>query len=179
MNRRRSLRNSKQMVKNGLRRRTQKSTTSETIDCLQRLTVSGTQQVTETYNLETLPTYDYPDLPFKWTTDKKLALLECMISRKPAGLNKHLSMLLIKMHLSHRLKLDVPIDAIWSFVNDHWNIREADLLETDLKKIKKKNFELPQTEDWKRIIEEQGALINKYNNTNKDEDPMEPESSGF
>ncbi|XP_015369498.1 PREDICTED: uncharacterized protein LOC107165660 [Diuraphis noxia] len=82
------------------------------------------------------------------------------------GLNKHLSMLLIKMHLSHQLKLDVPIPDIWNFLHSHWNMRKADQIETNLKEIKRKNFEIPQTEDWIKIIEEQGALIDKYNDTN-------------
>lgn len=104
---------------------------------------------------------------FVWNNKRIIALLNCMIRRKPAGLHKHMNMILIKTHLSKRLNIDVPIKEIWSFLNAHWNMHEADKIEFQSMKIEKKDFELPKTEDWTRLIEEQKALFNS-NNINTD-----------
>jgi len=31
----------------------------------------------------------------------------------------------IKSHLSERLKMDVPVKEIWSFLNTHWDMNEV------------------------------------------------------
>ncbi|XP_060856126.1 MRG/MORF4L-binding protein-like isoform X2 [Metopolophium dirhodum] len=102
---------------------------------------------------------------FLWTNERKIALFQCMIKRKPAGLLKHINMHFIKSHLSERLKMDVPIKEIWSFLHTHWNMDEVDKIEYQSTIMEKKDFELPQTEEWINLIKEQGALINA-NNTN-------------
>ncbi|NP_001155720.1 MRG-binding protein-like [Acyrthosiphon pisum] len=104
---------------------------------------------------------------FVWTTERKIALLQCMIKRKPAGLLKHINMLIIKSHLSERLQMDVPIKEIWRFLHSYWNMDEVDKIENQAMPIKKKDFELPQTEEWINLIKEQGDLIDS-NNMNTD-----------
>lgn len=111
---------------------------------------------------------DGTEQPFDWTTERVLALLNCMIRRKPAGMHKHANMILIKTHLSERLKMDVPIKEIWKFLHAHWDMDEADKIEFQVTNIEKKDFELPQTEEWTQLVEEQGAIIREAENKNKD-----------
>ena len=46
-------------------------------------------------------------------------------------MHKHANMILIKTHLSERLKMDVPIKEIWKFLHAHWDMDEAVSLDKD------------------------------------------------
>lgn len=105
--------------------------------------------------------------PFIWTTERTLALLNCMIGRKPAGLHKHVNMMLIKTDLSKRLNMDVPTSEIWRFIDAHWDINLADKIEYQVTKIKPKDFELPKTEEWEQLVRQQGENIKKMEIENK------------
>lgn len=97
-------------------------------------------------------------------------------------------MYLIKNRFKKHTNIDVPIATIWHFLNQLWDFRNIvsliqikivylfifttfilsqDLIEgVDEKFTKQKDFELPQTEDWKQLIEEQRALIKKSDDEN-------------
>ncbi|CAI6357357.1 unnamed protein product [Macrosiphum euphorbiae] len=99
------------------------------------------------------------DEHFIWSTERKIALFQSMINRKPAGINKHINMILIKTDLSKRLGMDVPVKEIWRFLNAHWDLTKADRIELPPVFMIKKPFELPKTEEWMKLIKEEGELI--------------------
>jgi len=42
-----------------------------------------------------------------------------------SGINKHLSMILLKEKMEKELKLNIPIEVLWNYVSAKWDIRAA------------------------------------------------------
>jgi len=42
-----------------------------------------------------------------------------------SGINKHLSILLLKEKISKELKLNIPIKVLWNYLSAKWDIRAA------------------------------------------------------
>ncbi|XP_060863693.1 uncharacterized protein LOC132940235 [Metopolophium dirhodum] len=104
---------------------------------------------------------------FLWNNERTIAIFHSVIKQKPAGLLKYPTILKIKSRLSERLKMNVPIKAIWSYLHARWDMNKDEIEEEQFRNMKKKDFELPQTEEWIRLVKEQRDLIDS-NNTNTD-----------
>lgn len=95
---------------------------------------------------------------------------------------------IIKTRLKKVLNLDIPINTIWTYLEYLYDLKQAvsvvkitivylfifttfilsqDAIEpVDKVFSEDKDFELPQTEEWRQLIEEQRALIQKGDNKN-------------
>lgn len=106
---------------------------------------------------------DYPvslQKDFKWNSKQKIALLNGMINLKPAGVHKHLNMLLIREDVSKNLKKTVPTAAIWKYLHSYWDTDIADNIERSTVTLDKENFDLPKDEEWMQLIQEQMQILN-------------------
>ncbi|KAL4105232.1 hypothetical protein QTP88_020493 [Uroleucon formosanum] len=96
---------------------------------------------------------------FEWTTKLEKCLLLNMTRLKPCGINKHLSVLLLKEKISKELKLNIPISILWNYLSDKWDIRAADIIEHISFNTSEKDFALP--EEFDQLIIEEGEKIKK------------------
>ncbi|CAI6366771.1 unnamed protein product [Macrosiphum euphorbiae] len=102
-----------------------------------------------------------------WNDERTLAVFHSVIKRKPEGLLKYFIISKIQSQLSDRLKMNVPSKVIWSYLHARWNMNEDDLAKrqirtffrTNNKEDFERDFELPHTEEWTRLIEGQFDLI--------------------
>ncbi|XP_050523016.1 uncharacterized protein LOC126895321 [Daktulosphaira vitifoliae] len=112
---------------------------------------------------------DFPSLnadEVQWDSKQKIALLNSMINLKPAGIHKHLSMLLIRENVSKSLKTNIPSEAIWNFLHSHWKMDIADEIENINIPHTIQDFSLPNDDDWTQLIEEQKMIINSNKKAN-------------
>lgn len=100
-----------------------------------------------------------PTTTFKWTTSLEKCVLLNMTRLKPSGINKHLSMLLLKEKIYKELKINVPTKILWDYVKTKWDIRAADIIEHVSFNISEKDFVLP--EEFDQLIIEEGEKIKK------------------
>ncbi|XP_060873763.1 MRG/MORF4L-binding protein-like [Metopolophium dirhodum] len=98
---------------------------------------------------------------FKWTLRLEKCLLRNMAGLKPSGINKHLSMLLLKKKMYKELKLNIPIKVLWNYMSTKWDIRAADCIESIHFDTSEKDFVLP--EDFDQLIDEEGEKIKNLN----------------
>ncbi|CAI6357503.1 unnamed protein product [Macrosiphum euphorbiae] len=96
---------------------------------------------------------------FEWTTRLERCLLLNMIRLKPCGINKHLSILLLKEKISKELELNIPIKVLWNYMSSKWDIRAADIIEHISFNTSEKDFVLP--EEFDQLIFEEGEKIKK------------------
>ncbi|XP_029345721.1 MRG/MORF4L-binding protein-like [Acyrthosiphon pisum] len=98
---------------------------------------------------------------FKWTPRLEKCLLQNMMGLRIGGINKHLTMLLLKEKMHKQLKLNIPIKVLWDYVSAKWDIRFADLMERISFDTRQKDFVLP--EDFDQLIDEEGEKIKNLN----------------
>ncbi|XP_022181054.1 uncharacterized protein LOC111041164 isoform X2 [Myzus persicae] len=119
-------------------------------------------------------------IQFQWTAQGQLAILMAMAGISPYGVHKHMDVYIIKTRLKKVLNLDIPINTIWTYLEYLYDLKQADAIEpVDKVFSEDKDFELPQTEEWRQLIEEQRALIQKGDNKNTDGTLMDPGTSGL
>ncbi|XP_050439349.1 uncharacterized protein LOC126844906 [Adelges cooleyi] len=91
---------------------------------------------------------------FHWNLTRELSLLLNMINLKPAGINKHLSMMFIREKISKELKLNIPSESIWKYLHSKWDMQEADKIEGIPFSATPDDFDLADQEYGQFIIEE-------------------------
>ncbi|XP_016662292.1 uncharacterized protein LOC100160059 [Acyrthosiphon pisum] len=96
---------------------------------------------------------------FEWTTKLEKCLLLNMARLKPCGINKHLSIILLKEKISKELKLNIPVKVLWNYLSAKWDIRAADIIEHISFNTSEKDFVLP--EEFDQLISEEGEKIKK------------------
>lgn len=75
--------------------------------------------------------FDVAPNNFKWTSKSKLSLMKNVNCLKPTGINKHMYMLMISEVMSNDLKLNMPTNLIWNYLNSKWDMLAADKFEID------------------------------------------------
>ncbi|XP_060873268.1 uncharacterized protein LOC132947088 [Metopolophium dirhodum] len=96
---------------------------------------------------------------FKWTTRLEKCLLLNMVRLKPSGINKHLSILLLKEKITKELQVNIPIKVLWNYVTAKWDIRAADIIENISFDTSEKDFVLPK--EFDQLIAEEGEKMKR------------------
>ncbi|XP_050527310.1 muscle M-line assembly protein unc-89-like [Daktulosphaira vitifoliae] len=129
----------------------------EMVECTSGSSPATTAE-SEEDDLDSMPSVD-PET-FKWSTSQELSLLLNMIQLKPAGINKHLSMCLIREKLSKELKLNIPSQCIWKYLWSRWNMDAADDIEKTNFSTALEDFDLPEDE-YSQLLVEEGEKLRK------------------
>uniref|UniRef100_A0A2S2NFS2 MRG-binding protein n=1 Tax=Schizaphis graminum TaxID=13262 RepID=A0A2S2NFS2_SCHGA len=96
---------------------------------------------------------------FEWTIGLQKCLLINMRRLKPCGINKHLSIFLLKEKLKKQFDIDLPNEVIWDYLETKWDLKAADILEHISFDTSMKDFILP--EEFDQLIAEEGEKIKK------------------
>jgi hypothetical protein len=96
---------------------------------------------------------------FEWTVDLQKCLLINMRHLKPCGINKHLSIFLLKEKLKKKYNIDLPNGVIWDYLATKWDLNAADILEDISFDTSMRDFILP--EEFDQLIAEEGEKIKK------------------
>jgi len=96
---------------------------------------------------------------FEWTIGLQKCLLINMRRLKPCGINKHLSIFLLKEKLKKQFDIDLPNEVIWDYLATKWDLKAADILEHISFDTSMKDFILP--EEFDQLIAEEGEKIKK------------------
>ncbi|XP_022174065.1 uncharacterized protein LOC111036367 [Myzus persicae] len=107
------------------------------------------------------PTDTRQTITFEWTIELEQCLLFSMIGIKPCGINKHLNLLVLKERINKQLKIDIPINVLWSYISSKWDIRAADIIEAENFDTAEEDFVLP--EEYDQLIAEEREKIRKLN----------------